>query len=156
MKQIENVDLQITIIYLISILGAVLFDVTELYFPNKEKEYRKKILNVIHEGRGLSGDEETVGVTNEEIFEKLATIIDNLLVLVSDDSKIQCVDDINSINERNIDDPNSVRITKIDSYGNKDCSKGICVIMGGSRIKSKRNKKKNKRKTVKSKNQIYF
>ena len=59
-----------------------------------------------------------------------------------------------AINEGNIDDPG--KITEIDSYGNKDCSEGGCVIMGGSRIKSKRNKKKNKRKTVKSKNQIYF
>ena len=86
-------------------MGAVLFDVTKLYFPNKEKTYRKQILNIIRpQVKGLTGQEKTVVVTNEEIFRFLTTIVGNILILLPNDEKLTCGPEI-SENEENIDNP---------------------------------------------------
>jgi hypothetical protein len=116
-RKITSVDLQIIIIYVLSILGAVLFDVTKLYFPNKEKTYRRQILNIIRpQVKGLTGQEKTILVSNEEIFRFLTTIVGNILILLPNNEKLTCGEEI-SENEDNIDNPNIELPTMQDNLG---------------------------------------
>ena len=116
-RKITRVDIQIIIIYVLSILGAVLFDVTKLYFPNKEKTYRRQILNIIRpQVKGITGQEKTILVSNEEIFMFLTTIVGNILILLPDNEKLTCGEEI-SENEDNIDNPNIELPTMQDNLG---------------------------------------
>ena len=80
-KQTDTkINIRILIIYLLTILGAILFDVTELYFPNFiDNNFQTTLLTQIRYGILTTGRETTVGVTNEQIMEKLKITIENIL-----------------------------------------------------------------------------
>lgn len=75
LQQKSTINIRILIIYLLSILGAILFDVTELYFPNFINEENQKQLLTIIGGQGTS----SVLVTNEEIMKNFNLVLDNIL-----------------------------------------------------------------------------
>jgi hypothetical protein len=79
-QQETEINIRILVMYMLSILGAILFDVTELYFPNFiNNDFQIQLLTVIRDGIRTTGSEITVGVTNEEIMEKLDMVIDIIL-----------------------------------------------------------------------------
>jgi len=81
-KQEETgINIRILVMYMLSILGAILFDVTELYFPNFiDNNFQTTVLTIIRNGTRTTGSEITVGVTNEQIIGKNLTLrIKNIL-----------------------------------------------------------------------------
>jgi hypothetical protein len=75
LQQKSNINIRILIIYLLSILGAILFDVTELYFPNFINEENQKELLTIIRGQGTT----SVLVTNEEIMQNFYLVLEKIL-----------------------------------------------------------------------------
>ena len=160
-RTIKKVDLQIIIIYVLSILGAVLFDVTKLYFPNKEKTYRKQILNIIRpQVRGLTGEEKTVFVSNEEIFRFLTSIVGNILILLPNDDKLNC--ETLTSSEDNIDNPNITLSTMEDTLAPDEqpleveeekttSSSSPETDLNGGRKKTKKNRKHSKNRSLRFK-----
>ena len=150
-RTITKVDLQIIIIYILSILGAVLFDVTKLYFPNKEKTYRKQILNIIRpQVRGLTGEEKTVFVSNEEIFRFLTSIVGNILILLPNDDKLNCA------SEDNIDNPEIELPTMEDTLVPGEQPLEVeeddpRTDLNGGRKKTKKNRKHSKNRSLRFK-----
>jgi len=64
---------------LLTIIGAILFDVTTPYFPCQIKKYTSTIFKTINPTSRRTGEEKTVGITNEEIFKSIHDILTNLL-----------------------------------------------------------------------------
>jgi len=155
-RKIKMVDLQIIIIYVLSILGAVLFDVTKLYFPNKEKTYRRQILNIIRpQAKQVTGEEETVYVSNEEIFRFLTTIVGNILILLPNNEKLTCEEEIYE-NEENIDNPEIELPTMVDTLDENEDPLEVeeddhGTELNGGRKKTKRNKKHSKNRSLRFK-----
>jgi hypothetical protein len=79
LQQVSNINIRILIIYLLTIIGGILFDVTELYFPNLINDsFQTQLLTVIR-GLRTTGREITVGVTNEKIMIELNNVIIHIL-----------------------------------------------------------------------------
>jgi len=118
-----NEKIYTIIIYLLTIIGAILFDVTKPYFPCQIKEYTISILKTIDTETRLTGGEKTVGVTNEQIFQWIVPILTNLLdnKLPKTKDEIKCADE-----------------TCVNP------TKGMCTIMGGSKTKKNRKHPKNR------------
>jgi len=155
-RKIKMVDIQIIIIYVLSILGAVLFDVTKLYFPNKEKTYRRQILNIIRpQAKQVTGEEETVYVSNEEIFRFLTTIVGNILILLPNNEKLTCEEEIYE-NEENIDNPEIELPTMVDTLDENEDPLEVeeddhGTELNGGRKKTKKNRKHSKNRSIRFK-----
>ena len=75
LRSYDHISIHTIIIYLLTIIGAILFDVTELYFPNFINEENQKNLLTIIRGQ----DSRSVLVTNEDIMKNLNLVIENIL-----------------------------------------------------------------------------
>ena len=129
------INIRILIIYLLTIIGAILFDVTELYFPNFiNEENQTKLLTII----AGQDSRASILVSNEDIMKNISLVIENIL---------------DNIPTQTCAEAEAEAAAEEEEEEEEEAGE-----MGGGRktVKSKRNKKKNKRKTVKSKNQIYF
>jgi len=134
LQEQSRINIRILIIYLLTIIGAILFDVTELYFPNFINEENQTNLLTIIAGQDSRA---SILVTSEDIMKNISLVIENILSNIPTQTCEEAEEAAKAAAE---------------------AAEAAAGEMGGGRktVKSKRNKKKNKRKTVKSKNQIYF
>lgn len=136
-----NEKIYTIIIYLLTIIGAILFDVTKPYFPCQIKKYTSTIFKTINPTSRRTGEEKTVGITNEEIFKSIHDILKNLFEtdLPKKEDEIKC--------EELPDNKYIVDDTCVNPI--EDAIKGMCLMMGGT--KTKRNKKHSKNRSLRFK-----
>lgn len=136
-----NEKIYTIIIYLLTIIGAILFDVTKPYFPCQIKKYTSTIFKTINPTSRRTGEEKTVGITNEEIFKSIHDILKNLFEtdLPKKEDEIKC--------EELPDNKYIVDDTCVNPI--EETTKGMCLMMGGT--KTKRNKKHSKNRSLRFK-----